>query len=394
MGDHNRIPDSIINEVNDDASTRPFEYGDLCRYAASNWIDAVGHGAMNTGGKKKIIAACHGQAEYLPLLASLIIQKDFGVALAQEIRSDSRWTELQDIISASRINDASTDDLRVVRLGDLLSSRKLFLWAVRIILSRRVIRGLMMLYDKNNASVRLAAAQVIGSIQNDHAALLLIEALDDADEAVRDTALKSLRGMVSEERLLEITESRLKESEDLKSTSTKARDQLLTMASKVPGISPILNAFRALSVGDTVSSISRAASRISSSTISTISSAIGNIRQKSSEPNSPETSNGLIALCFALAWADGEMAEHEREALMVVAEEQDQIDSHLLRGLYEKPTLDEMRPHLETIENPESVLTQLLPHYDIDLGNSTSREWLMELSKILSIDISYIERSS
>lgn len=274
------IPPDLIGLLNE----KPAEVSvqQLREVQSDRWLEALDGALLNPRGKERLALACADFPEFAPVCRKLLLQTGFGNALANEIRSETNWSALQSMIDNSGLREAGTRDEFVRRLGPLLVQKRLLFWCLRVAFSRGTLNALVAMFADREASVRLEAIKALETYDISAAEADLIYALDDTSDQVRSRALQDLKERVRPERLAMITAEAVDEAGRLSELVGTARQQILGLYKRIPGVETVLEAIRASSRGarSALESVSNVASGAAASAADVASSVGSSLSEK------------------------------------------------------------------------------------------------------------------
>jgi hypothetical protein len=241
------VPPELIRSLNDEPGE--VSLAQLRAIPADRWISALDGASLNARAKQRLAEACADFFEFVPICRRLLLQTGFGNALANEIRSETNWSALQSMIDKSGLREADTREEFARRLGPLLVQKRLLFWCLRVAFSRGTLNALVAMFADREASVRLEALEALETYDISETESDLIYALDDTSEKVRSKALEALKQRVSPERLEMITAQAVEEARGLSDLVASARQQVLGLYQKIPGVEPLLEALRVSAKG-------------------------------------------------------------------------------------------------------------------------------------------------
>lgn len=241
------IPPDLIRSLDQDPDKVPL--AQLRESPADRWLSALDGASLNVEAKQRLAQACADFPEFAPLCRRLLLQTGFGNALANEIRSETNWSALQSMIDKSGLREADTREEFVRHLGQLLVQKRLLFWCLRVAFSRGMLNALVAMFTDREASVRLEALKALETYDISATEADLIYALDDTNEQVRARALQYLKLRIPAERLAMITAEAVDEARRLSELVQTARQQIVGLYKKIPGVETVLEAISASARG-------------------------------------------------------------------------------------------------------------------------------------------------
>lgn len=282
------IPSDFVRGLNEEPDEVSLDQ--LRGVAAVDWIAALDSASLNARAKGKLAEAGAGFPAFAPVCRRLLLQTGFGNALANEIRSESNWPALQTMIDKSGLRQADTREEFVRRLGPLLVQRRMLFWCLRVAFSRGTLNAVLEMFADREVSVRMEALKAIESYDISQTESDLIYALDDTSRKVRSEALQALKQRVSPERLAMITAQAVEEAHGFSDLVNAARQQVVGLYQKIPGVEPMLAAIRASAAGarsalESVSDAAEGAAASVAEATSSVRSSISRRLRKRSDPD-------------------------------------------------------------------------------------------------------------
>jgi HEAT repeat protein len=228
------IPANLISSLNADPDSVPLS--SIQQTPIGQWLQAIDAGTLNVRAKKRLAQASAGVPEFLPVARRLLLQVGFGNALAIEIASEPRWSELQSLIDQAGLRGTDTHEDFVRHLGPLLVQKRLLFWCLRVALSRRTASAFVSMFADRETSVRLEALRALKTYDISETESDLVYALDDTSDQVRSEALQTLKERLSPERLAMITAEAVEEAGLLSELVRTAK----SVYQKIPGVEHVL----------------------------------------------------------------------------------------------------------------------------------------------------------
>lgn len=343
------------------------------------WLTLLEGGTLNKYGTRRLAMACSQSVDFHVVCSELVRPSTFAQSIVNEIMSENNWNRIQTIIDKSLIKSASQRSELAYSLRRLFSSGELWIVAIRILFSAKVVKGVFSVFSSGDISTRKMALDACSVYPIEISKELLTMALEDPEEEVRNHSISILKLKLPFEDVYRLIESGEAEAKELRSLAERARDTAFEYLGDLPGISTMFKAINAVIGGG-----ANIASTISNKFTTSISTVVNVFATKADL----KEKEGLIALSIAIAWTDGIIEKSERDYIESLMEEFDSAN-RLRHWLHIRPSIDDLKGLFKQIKSPQDTLNtvakaiQLCP---IEQMRIPQLEWLAQIEKALDAE--------